>query len=279
MAHFERGFEKEVMSRLPNTALRIPSVAVSSFRAISALMLREMSTRYGRTPGGYIWAILEPLGMIIILSFAFALLARVPALGTSFLLFKATGFLVLQIFTVLGGQIGSALSFSKPLLRYPRVTWGDALLARFILNVLVVFTVTALILTGIVIFEGLNPILRWGAILGAMGLTAALGLGVGCLNCFLFMRFPVWKQVWAIATRPLFLISGVIILYDDMPQIAQSVLWYNPILHLTGLMRMAFYPMYRPDYISVVFVGICILIPMALGLLLLHRYHRELLNR
>lgn len=267
------------MSRLPDATLRIPPVTVSSFRAISALMLREMSTRYGRTPGGYIWAILEPLGMIIILSFAFALLARVPALGTSFLLFKATGFLVLQIFTVLGGQIGSALSFSKPLLRYPRVTWGDALLARFILNVLVVFTVTALILTGIVIFEGLNPILRWGAILGAMGLTAALGLGVGCLNCFLFMRFPVWKQVWAIATRPLFLISGVIILYDDMPQIAQSVLWYNPILHLTGLMRMAFYPMYRPDYISVVFVGICILIPMALGLLLLHRYHRELLNR
>lgn len=267
------------MSRLPDATLRIPPVTVSSFRAISALMLREMSTRYGRTPGGYIWAILEPLGMIIILSFAFALLARVPALGTSFLLFKATGFLVLQIFTVLGGQIGSALSFSKPLLRYPRVTWGDALLARFILNVLVVFTVTALILTGIVIFEGLSPILRWGAILGAMGLTAALGLGVGCLNCFLFMRFPVWKQVWAIATRPLFLISGVIILYDDMPQIAQSVLWYNPILHLTGLMRMAFYPMYRPDYISVVFVGICILIPMALGLLLLHRYHRELLNR
>lgn len=267
------------MSRLPDATLRIPSVTVSSFRAISALMLREMSTRYGRTPGGYIWAILEPLGMIIILSFAFALLARVPALGTSFLLFKATGFLVLQIFTVLGGQIGNALSFSKPLLRYPRVTWGDALLARFILNVLVVFTVTALILTGIVIFEGLSPILRWGAILGAIGLTAALGLGVGCLNCFLFMRFPVWKQVWAIATRPLFLISGVVILYDDMPQIAQSVLWYNPILHLTGLMRMGFYPMYRPDYISVVFVGTCILIPMALGLLLLHRYHRELLNR
>jgi capsular polysaccharide transport system permease protein len=267
------------MSRLPDTTLRIPSMAVSSFRAISALMLREMSTRYGRTPGGYIWAILEPLGMIVILSFAFALLARVPALGTSFLLFKATGFLVLQIFTVLGGQIGSALSFSKPLLRYPRVTWGDALLARFILNVLVIFTVTALILTGIIIYDGLNPILRWGAILSAVGLAAALGLGVGCLNCFLFMRFPVWKQIWAIATRPLFLISGVVILYDDMPQIAQSVLWYNPILHLTGLMRMGFYPMYRPDYISVVFVGMCIVIPMALGLLLLHRYHRELLNR
>jgi len=267
------------MSRLPDPKLRTPSTALSAFRAISALMLREMSTRYGRTPGGYIWAMLEPLGMIILLSVAFSLLARAPALGTSFLLFKATGFLILQVFTVLGGQVGNALSFSKPLLRYPRVTWGDALLARFILNVMVVFTVTALILPGVILFEGVDVILRWGAILGAMGLTAALGFSVGCLNCFLFMRFPVWRQLWLIITRPLFLISGVIFLYDDMPPLAQSILWYNPILHLTGLMRMGFYPMYRPDYISMVFVGLCILIPMALGLLLLRRYHRELLNR
>ena len=267
------------MSRLPDQKLPIPSVTLSAFRAISALMLREMSTRYGRTPGGYIWAMLEPLGMIILLSVAFSLLARAPALGTSFLLFKATGFMILQIFTVLGGQVGNALIFSKPLLRYPRVTWGDALLARFILNVLVVFTVTALILLGIIVFEGVDVMLRWGAILGAMGLAAALGFAVGCLNCFLFMRFPVWRQLWLIITRPLFLISGVIFLYDDMPPLAQSILWYNPILHLTGLMRMGFYPMYRPDYISIVFVGLCILIPMALGLLLLRRYHRELLNR
>lgn len=267
------------MSQLPASKLRKPSAALSAFRAISALMLREMSTRYGRTPGGYIWALLEPLGMIILLSVAFSLLARAPALGTSFLLFKATGFLVLHVFTVLGGQIGNALTFSKPLLRYPRVTWGDALLARFFLNVLVVFTITVIILIGIILYEGVDVILRWQAILGAMGLTAALGLGVGCLNCFLFMRFPVWKQIWSIATRPLFLISGVVFLYDDMPSLAQSILWYNPILHLTGLMRMGFYPMYRPDYISLVFLGLCILIPMALGLLLLRRYHRELLQR
>lgn len=66
-----------------NTSL---SVFATSMRSVSALMLREMSTRYGRTPGGYIWAILEPLGMIIILGLAFALLVRVPAMGTSFLL-------------------------------------------------------------------------------------------------------------------------------------------------------------------------------------------------
>ncbi|MCC5968285.1 MAG: sugar ABC transporter permease, partial [Natronohydrobacter sp.] len=80
-------------------------------------------------------------------------------------------------------------------------------------------------------------------------------------------------------TRPLFLISGVLMTYEDMPAFAQDILWYNPVIHLTGLMRVGFYPMYRPDYISLIFVASCALIPMIAGLLLLRRHHRELLYR
>ncbi|WP_233499463.1 ABC transporter permease [Pararhodobacter sp. CCB-MM2] len=272
-------FERAVMSDLPTAPVARSHDFAIRYRAIPALMLREMSTRYGRTPGGYLWAILEPLGMIIILSIVYSYMAGTPPLGTSFLLFKATGFMILQVFTVLGGQVGNALAFSKPLLRYPRVTWGDAILARFVLNSLVLFGVTILILWGIILYDGLSPVLRWGAVIEALVLAALLGLGVASLNCYLFMRFPVWQQLWAIITRPLFLISGVILLYDDMPDEAQNALWYNPLLHLTGLIRVGFYPLYRPDYISLLYVGFCITIPMALGLLLLHRYHRDLLNR
>ena len=250
-----------------------------AFRVVVALMLREMSTRYGRTPGGYVWAVAEPLGMIIVLGMAFELLANAPSLGTSFLLFKATGFMILQVFTVLGGQVGNALTFSAPLLRYPRVTWVDAIAARFLLNYLVVIVVTVLILWGIVIYDSLRLVPDWGAILLAMGLAAALGLGVGCLNCYLFMRFPVWNQLWRILTQPLFLISGVIFLYEDMPAFAQDIIWYNPLMHLTGLMREGFYPLYRPTYISLGYVALCVMVPMVLGLLLLRRFHRVLLNR
>ena len=267
------------MSQTVSETRGLPSATRSSLRAVAALVLREMSTRYGRTPGGYLWAILEPLGMIIILSLAWSLLARTPTLGTSFLLFKATGLLVLQSFTTLGGQVGHALTFSKPLLRYPRVAWIDAVMARFLLNALVGYVAAFLILSGIILYDDIDTLLRWGAIFLAMGLAAFLGLGVGCLNAYLFMRFPVWQQIWSILTRPLFLISGVIFIYEDLPPFAQKVLWYNPILHLTGLMRDGFYPMYRPDYISLVFVVTCALIPMVLGLLLLRRHHRTLLYR
>jgi capsular polysaccharide transport system permease protein len=250
-----------------------------ALRVIAALMLREMSTRYGRTPGGYVWAVAEPLGLIIVLGLAFELIAQAPSLGTSFFFFKATGFMVLQVFTVLGGQVGNALTFSKPLLRYPRVTWVDAIAARFLLNYLVVIIVTLLILWGISLYDGLTLVIDWGPVLLAMGGAAMLGLGLGCLNCYLFMRFPVWNQLWRILTQPLFLISGVIFLYEDMPAMAQQLTWYNPLMHLTGLMREGFYPLYRPTYISLTYVGIWAMVPMVLGLVLLRRYHRELLNR
>ncbi len=255
------------------------STGRSALRCIAALVLREMGTRYGRRPGGYIWALIQPLGMIILLAFAFSLLARSPALGTSFLLFKGTGMLILQTFNNLGSSVGQSMTYSKALLFYPRVSWIDAVIARFLLNALVSIVITFLILSGIMVFEGIRTVLDWADIALAMTLACGLGLGIGSLNCFLFVRFPVWQNIWGILTAPLFLISGVIFLYEDMPLLGQQVLWYNPLLHVTGIMRDGFYPVYTPSYISVAYVGACALIPMVIGLMLLRQFHRDLLHR
>lgn len=251
----------------------------TALRSVMALMLREMASRYGRTPGGYLWALLHPLGVIVMLAYAFALLQKTPALGTSFLLFKATGFLMVRQFTVLGAATGHALGYSRSLLLYPRVVWIDAVLARFVLNGLVVSGVAIVIIAGIFLYDGVQTFIDWPLLLLAWGLGAALGLSIGMLNCYLFHRFEMWQQIWTILTAPLFLISGVILLFEDMPRAAQTVLWYNPLLHLTGLMRAAFYPVYRPDYVSLIYVGLWCLVPLVLGIMLMHLYHRDLIAR
>lgn len=221
---------------------------------------------------------LEPVGMIIILGFAWSLVARAPTLGTSFFLFKATGFMVLQMVLVVAKTTGQSLRFSRALMFYPRVTWLDAVLARFCLNALILLLVSGIIFTGIILFEEIRTVLDFGTIFLAMGLAALMGLSVGMLNCFLFHRLPVWEQIWTITTRPLFLISGVIFIYEDLPGMGKSVLWWNPILHLTGIIRDGFYPLYHPNYISGLYIGLWIVVPMVLGLLLLRQYHRDLLN-
>ncbi|KAF0674589.1 ABC transporter permease [Profundibacterium mesophilum] len=249
-----------------------------TMRTVAALILREMSTRYGRTPGGYLWAILEPLGAVLILSFGFALLLRTPSLGNSFLLFYASGFLPFNLYMVITNMVARSLLFSRPLLAYPAVTWLDAILARFLLNTLTGLLVSYLLFAGILIFTDARVVIDIGPLVGAMLLAALLGLGVGALNCLLMGLYPTWEMFWGIVTRPLFLASGVIFIYEDLPAGAQNVLWYNPLMHVTGLMRTGLYPMYNPEYLSWVYVLGCALAPLMMGLLLLRRHYKTILN-
>ena len=111
-----------------------PRRSFASFRAIGALILREMATTHGRSPGGYLWAVLEPVAGIALLTLIFSLAFRTPALGSNFALFYATGLVPLTFFTVITGRVGSAVNYSRPLLVYSTVTFLDAILARFLLN-------------------------------------------------------------------------------------------------------------------------------------------------
>ena len=248
-------------------------------RTIFALMLREMSTRYGRTPGGYLWAVAEPLGMIVILAIAFSLLVRTPSLGESFILFYATGYLPFHLFQVLSNQILRAMLFSRPLLNYPVVTWMDTILARFALNTLTSVLVAYVMLAVILALTDTRAVLDMGPILGGFGLAMMLGLGFGALNCALTGLFPVWQQLWSIVTRPLFIASAVIFILEDLPASAQDLLWWNPLVHVTGLVRTGFYATYAPNYISVLYTMGVALVAMLAGFLLLRRFHRDILSR
>lgn len=251
----------------------------ASARTIAALILREMSTRYGRTPGGYLWGIIEPLAAILVLSVGFSLVMRSPSLGTSFLLFYATGYLPFNLFNTLSNAITRAISFSKPLLKYPAVTWVDAISARFLLNSLTAILITVLLLGGILAVIDNRTVLDFPKIVSGMAMAMFVGLSVGVLNCALSGLYPLWEVAWSIVTRPLFLASGVIFLFDKMPPLAREILWYNPLIHVVGRMRTGFFPTYSAPYINEIYVIAVALICLSLGLILLGRFHREILNR
>lgn len=255
-----------------------PRRSFATFRSVAALMLREMSTQYGRNPGGYVWALLEPLGSIVMMSLGFSLIIREPPLGTSFLLFYATGTMPFGLFSSISNTTGRSLQFSRPLLSYPAVTWADAIVARFLLNCLTEISVAAILLTAIILWTDAASVINLWPVLESTALAALLGLGVGCMNATIGGLYPTWLMVWSILTRPLIIASGVIFLYSDLPRAAQDILWYNPLVHVIGMMRSGFYPMYHADYANPVYVLSIALPLIALGLLLLRRYHKDILS-
>ena len=248
-------------------------------RSIAALALREMVTTYGRSPGGWLWAVLEPVAAIALLSFAFSLAFHAPPLGTSFPLFYATGFLPYMLFHDISQKVATSIRFSRPLLSFAAVTYLDTLIARFLLNTLTHLIIISVVLSTILTLSGSGFYVEFHLIGLALGAAVALAIGVGMLNCYLFTAFPAWERLWAICLRPLFIISGVVFLFEDVPATYQTILAYNPLFHITGLMRAAIYPTYAPTYIDLWFVFAAALIAATLGMLLLHRFHDDLVHK
>ena len=251
----------------------------STIRAIGALVLREMTTTYGKSPGGFLWAIVEPVAAIALLSFAFSLIFVAPPLGRHFALFYATGFLPFFLLLDVSQKVGSALRFSRPLLGFAGVTWVDALCGRLVLNLLLHLAVAVLVIGGLFYLADGAPRSAATGMALAYSMAAALALAVGIANAYVTGAFPVWERLWAILMRPMFIVSGVIFLFEDVPKPLQSWLEWNPLFHVTGAMRTAMYPTYEPHYLSPVYVFGLALAVALIGASMLHRYHEEILQK
>lgn len=249
-----------------------------SARTITALILREMSTTYGRSPGGYFWAIAEPAAGIALLSVVFSYAFRAPAIGNSFPVFYATGFLPFMLYLDLSKKIANSIAFSRPLLMYPAVTYVDAIIARLIVNLATHVMVFIIVVWALITFFDPQVILDHQAIILSLALAAMLALGVGVMNCLLISLFPVWESVWSIVNRPMFVISGVIFAFKDIPQPLRDWLWFNPLVHVIGQMRAGFYPTYDGSYVSPAYVMGFALVTLAAGLALLRLLRRSILG-
>lgn len=229
-------------------------VPFQRLRVLFAMIVRETGTKFGRSYGGYFWAIAEPLGGIVMLTLGFSIALREPPMGNNFALFYATGVIPFMLFSNVSRSVAAAIQTNRGLLRYPVVTPLDTVFSKFILDVLTMFMVAVLLFSGVILFYGLVVDFDAGAAALAFTLAALLGLGLGTLNCVLFGFFPTWKNVWGVLTRPLFLMSGMFYTFQSLPVVVQDVLWWNPLIHVVGLMRAAFYSGYEAEYASPLYV-------------------------
>jgi capsular polysaccharide transport system permease protein len=259
----------------PPQALRPRPRKLRGIRTIFALMLREMATTYGKSVIGYLWAIIEPAAGLALMTFAFTLFLRSPPLGTNFPLFFASGFLVFSAYVKVSSAVGQSVSFSRPLLDFPAVTPIDAILARFVLNFLTEIMVSIVILFGIIRGYDLTLFLDLPAMALAYAMAGALALGVGVFNCYLFIAFPSYAQIWSILNRPLFIMSCIFFIFDGVPQPFRDWLWYNPLVHVVGQLRKGIYATYDATYVSPLYVfGIATVLTLA-GLFMIRTRLRE----
>lgn len=210
-------------------------------RIVSAFIIREIATRYGRSPGGYLWAFLEPIAFISIMSLLMTAVGRAPQLGTSFALFYATGYLAFSMFRTMESYLTSAVSANKSLLSYPKVSAIDAVVARFVLQAGTSVVVSMFIIGG-AMQTVRHPIpLDWMKLIGSVSLAWAMAIGMALANTTLFFKFPLYRKAYENLTRPLLLLSGVFLLPNHLPHPFREWLLWNPVTHIVILFREGFY--------------------------------------
>ncbi|MEO0357112.1 MAG: sugar ABC transporter permease, partial [Pseudomonadota bacterium] len=124
----------------------------------------------------------------------------------------------------------------------------------------------------------LSPGFDLGTMAVGIAMAFALALGIGTLNCLLVSLFPVWERFWAVLNRPLFIISTLFFLFEIVPHPFDQILWFNPLVHVIGQMRLGMYPSYPGGFVSPGYVFGVALICLVLGLLLLNRFDRDIIN-
>ncbi|NKN36851.1 ABC transporter permease [Agrobacterium sp. a22-2] len=247
-------------------------------RIVSALLIREMSTKFGSKPGGYIWALLDPAAHVALLTLLFQVIARVPALGTSFPLFFATGYIAFNFYSSTVNYLSSAVKGNKALLNYPNVAPVDTVTARFILQLGTMSVVAFIILGAILLTLHTTPVLDWLVIIEAAMAASLLAVGVGMGNAVLFARFALYEKIYGIVTKPLMLMSGVFFLPDNIPHPFREFLLFNPLIHVVILFRTGFYPEYRGDALNTQYMYSFIICTLFAGMLIFTRSARVLRN-
>ena len=165
-------------------------VPMQRLRVLFALIVRDMSAKFGRSVGGYLWAVAEPLGGIVLLAVAFSLALRMPPIGTSFLFFYATGIIPFTLYSKVANSAANAVRGNRGLLSYSVVTPLDAVLAGALLELMTMSVVALALFTGIILIDDVAVNFEPIRVVNAFAMSALLGLGIGTLNCVLFGFFP-----------------------------------------------------------------------------------------
>jgi len=223
------------------------------------LTWREIKVRYKQTVLGFAWAIIQPLMMMIVFTFFFGNLAKVPSEGIPYPLFNYAALLPWTLFSEGINRSSISLVEQASLIRKvycPRLV----IPLSGILSPVVDFCVALLILIGLMIYYGYAPTVRTFLLPGFVALAAMTAMGVGLWLSAINVKYrdfrytvPFLIQLWLFA-------SPVVYSSNLLPEKWQIIYGLNPMVGVIEGFRWALLGTNPPGSL----MGISILIVVVL---------------
>lgn len=264
----------------PSSRPRWAEVTRAQVRVISALVRREMRAHFGESRLGYLWAIIEPI--LHLASFVLVLIVlfkRHAPMGDNATFFVMTAVLPYFLYFKLASYIGYSIESNRPLFNLPPVKPLDVVLARTILEtatylVVGIILVVGLLIGGVSEAAPAHPL----QLAEAVAVVVMFGMGFGMINIIVRLFISNWMTVFSLVTSPLYLLSGIWFLPEQVPQPLRDYLLYNPLMHFVMWSRTGFYRDYDPEYLDRPYAAAWALGALVLGLALLRVGRRKVLE-
>jgi capsular polysaccharide transport system permease protein len=245
----------------------LPQIVRSQKNVLSALMLRDIATRFGSAPG-FLIAIAWPLSHIMLLVGLNVLADRIVPYGESSILWFALGTTPFMIVSYTSRFMMYGLMTNRPLLAFPAISVFDIMVSRILIEMFVSFCLIAcliLLLTCLgVDFMPVNITMA----LSALGLSLLLGIGFGIVNSIMSMLITQWATVYMLFIVFLWITSGAYFVPSVMPSIIRDLLYWHPILHCIEWIREAYFEGYHSLILDKYYVCGMALVTIFVGLLL-----------
>ena len=211
---------------------------------MTAVILRDMRTRFFNHGLGFLIVSLWPLAHMVILLMIYSMTGRRTPFGDSLYVFFATGLIPTLAFMYVSRFMSLSLIINRPMLSFPAVTVVDVMLARAFLEVVAAF-VTLVFLIIIIYAIGDNPF-PWDLSEAVKAYLAALllAVGVGVLAGVIVMFSPFFATIYALMMILVYIGSGTLFVISSLPDVISTPLSYNPVVHAVEWMRVAYYPTY-----------------------------------
>ena len=244
-------------------------------RVISALLMREVITRFGRENVGVLWLIGEPMMFTLGVATLWAAAGMNHGSSIPIVAFAITGYSSVLLWRNSVNRCNSGIQQNLNLLYHRNVRVIDVFVTRITLEMAgatASFFVLAVIFTGIEwIAPPVDPLLVVGGWLMLAWFGAALAIVVGAATAY----SELVDRVWHPTAYLLFPLSGAAFMVDWLPPALQQTVLLLPMVHGVEMVREGYFGNVVHTHYDVAYMASINLVLTLVGLFIL----RDAANR
>lgn len=210
-------------------------------RVVTALLFREMLTRYGRHNIGFLWLFVEPMLFTLGVTALWTAFKAVHGSELPIVAFAVTGYSSVLLWRNMPARCINAVEPNLALMYHRNVKVMDVYLSRLLLEAAGA-TISFIVLSVVFIALGwMRPPHDLLKVAAAWGLLAWFGFSLAILVGSVSETSDLVEKFWHPASYILFPLSGAAFLVDAFPSNVQRLLLYVPMVNGVEMLRDGFF--------------------------------------